>query len=557
MRNIGIMVCQVFTYCLLVVPFRLIFGLRGNIDFKFEKGKKYIFASNHPSPLDPLFVAFCLRFEDFIKIVPIRFVTKDEYLRNIFNKIFLVPLGCISSKPTNGKKVLQIAEDLIKKGETIYFFPTGVLERNPSKSEPRVGAVYLERNVSDALIVPIKIINSRISVKVIFKPPFRHHTFPDNLQPLANDVMDKIKRKEYTKLYRLPWSKENNPDGWIEPTTFCQFSCRNCYRGLGEKMRKKNHRDINELKKEIDVLIKQRNIQTLSIAGGEPLMYPNLDELIRYASKKDLKIKVFTNGLLLDEIRLKTLKNLGVTEFIIHIDRHQRKSSSEKKMNLLREKYCKMFRKVRNVNLGFIMPISREDLGQLDDLTDFFKKNSDVINLVVFTIYKVMLPGKKIEPQLKLSLGELSKIVKSKFGLGYCAYLGKIHSEEISWLFSLCFYSHGKLLGCFDKEMYKNLQDKYYKRKGKYFITIKNRPIPARRLLPWIAKNSVRNIFLKYLRSRKEGLNQQVVLLIDAPEKTEDGWDLCEGFPDAMLHNGQLVPSCLLERVRDKEKILV
>jgi hypothetical protein len=203
------------------------------------------------------------------------------------------------------------------------------------------------------------------------------------------------------------------------------------------------------------------------------------------------------------------------------------------------------------------MPISREDLGQLDDLTDFFKKNSDVINLVVFTIYKVMLPGKKIEPQLKLSLGELSKIVKSKFGLGYCAYLGKIHSEEISWLFSLCFYSHGKLLGCFDKEMYKNLQDKYYKRKGKYFITIKNRPIPARRLLPWIAKNSVRNIFLKYLRSRKEGLNQQVVLLIDAPEKTEDGWDLCEGCPDAMLHNGQLVPSCLLERVRDKEKILV
>ena len=37
------------------------------------------------------------------------------------------------------------------------------------------------------------------------------------------------------QMYRLPWSKEDNPSGWIEVTTFCQLKCPGCYRGLAEK----------------------------------------------------------------------------------------------------------------------------------------------------------------------------------------------------------------------------------------------------------------------------------------------------------------------------------
>ena len=30
-------------------------------------------------------------------------------------------------------------------------------------------------------------------------------------------------------------------------------------------------------------------------------------------------------------------------------------------------------------------------------------------------------------------------------------------------------------------------------------------------------------------------------------------WDVCKGCPDAMMYEGKLIPSCLLERVRAGE----
>ncbi|MBU0628439.1 MAG: radical SAM protein [Nanoarchaeota archaeon] len=361
------------------------------------------------------------------------------------------------------------------------------------------------------------------------------------------------------KLYKLPWTREDNPNGWIEPTTYCQIKCPGCYRGLGENSRKQEHQDIESLKKEIDFLTEKRNIQSLSIAGGEPLMYPDLNLLVKYASGKGLKIKIYTNGLLLDKGRLKELKELGVTEFVIHIDRHQQRSNSfsESELNATRQRFCKMFRKEGNVNLGFIMPISKQDIGQLSSVISFFKENSDIINLVVFVVLKEMLPNKKIDPKLKLSLQELRDAVQKEFGIDYCAYLGKEHCDEISWLFSFSAYSQGKLIGSFDNNLYRIIQAGYYKRKSKYFITIPNKPLSIKKMLPWILNASVRNILFKYLRNPFKNINHQVVLLIDPPDLTEKGWDLCDGCPDAMAYNKELVPSCLLERIKSGERILI
>ena len=131
-----------------------------------------------------------------------------------------------------------------------------------------------------------------------------------------------------TNAYKLPWTKEDNPNGWIEPTTFCQIKCPGCYRGLAEKNPVRVHEKLEKMKSEIDELIVSRNTQTLSIAGGEPLLYPQLDELIAYSTKKGLKTKVYTNGFALTKNRLIELKNSGLTEAIIHLDRFQQRQDN-------------------------------------------------------------------------------------------------------------------------------------------------------------------------------------------------------------------------------------
>ena len=49
----------------------------------------------------------------------------------------------------------------------------------------------------------------------------------------------------------------------------------------------------------------------------------------------------------------------------------------------------------------------------------------------------------------------------------------------------------------------------------------------------------------------------QIVILINTPKLTDKGWDFCNSCPDAILYKGRLVPSCLLERVKLGEKILI
>lgn len=356
-------------------------------------------------------------------------------------------------------------------------------------------------------------------------------------------------------LYNLKWEKTNNPNGWIEPTTHCQLKCEGCYRGLAEKNPLRIHKDLNKLKKEIDWFIEKRNVQTISIAGGEPLMYPPIEKLVEYISKKGLKTKIYTNALLLTEDKLLALKNAGVTEIIIHIDRFQRNSSSEKLMNELRKDYCDLFRKVKDINLGFIMPLSKKNIYDLDVLAPFFKMNSDIINLVVFTVYKEMLPNKATSKDLDISMNEVTDAIKKSLGIEYCAYLGKKQGDALSWLFSLSAYYQGKYLGSLDKGFYKKIQERYYSKKGKYFITMKNKPLRMTRLLSFLFNKSARNIFLNALMLGIKKVNTQVILIIDPPKKENNMWNLCDGCPDAMLHNKTLVPSCLLERIKSGEHI--
>ena len=77
-------------------------------------------------------------------------------------------------------------------------------------------------------------------------------------------------------LYKLPFSKHNNPNGWIEPTTFCQLKCPHCYRGADKDNFKPTHRDIKEVLSEVDELIKIRNIQTYHKFFSENYMSRNL-----------------------------------------------------------------------------------------------------------------------------------------------------------------------------------------------------------------------------------------------------------------------------------------
>ncbi len=368
------------------------------------------------------------------------------------------------------------------------------------------------------------------------------------------------------KLYLLPWTRDLNANGWIEPTTHCQLKCPFCYRGADLDGHRPEHMDLADVKKDVDDLIRLRRVGTITIAGGDALLYPSLVELIEYIRSRDVEVMVLTNGIALDEPMLETLKKAGAVRIVIHVDKHQARPGvdTEERANRIRGSFCELFRRVGGIALGFIQPIRYEDLDDLEVLIPFFKENSDVIDLVTFNR---LLPveNHSSPPARNYDERDLFERFRDIYGLEYNAYLGKTHSSEIAWLFALVVYSGKHVLGCVDGRAFQIYQERCFRKTGRYVYSAQESPLPPG-LVSYIPFNrSLRNLAFRYFQSKvglngtREGAGKihiQRILLINPPRRLPSGeLDRCKGCPDAMMYGGKLIPSCWLEQVRKGEDV--
>lgn len=370
------------------------------------------------------------------------------------------------------------------------------------------------------------------------------------------DTNKRVVKMDLSKLYKIPWTKYDNPNGWIEVTTYCELECPGCYRGMHLPGVKREHAGIDQLKREIDELIEIRNIQTVSISGGEPLLFPHLDEVISYAKERGIKSRVYTNGIALTKEKLRQLKDAGLTEAVIHLSLWQNRDKSKNEQGLmpLRIGYCDMFRKVSGVNLGFIMPVLKSNFNEFESVLRFYKENSDIISMCVFIVYRDILNGLEGE---YVPLKDINREIMRIYGTKPCAYLPKLHNQdEPSWLFNFPVFLEGKVIGAFDNNCYRTFQEGYKRRTGRYQFTASG-ALKRRTLLYALRSKPIRRILVDNLFKKGE-LRYQLIAIVDTPDILEDGRiDLCDSCPDAMLYKGEMVPKCCLEWIKKGYKVTV
>ena len=183
----------------------------------------------------------------------------------------------------------------------------------------------------------------------------------------------------------------------IEVESRCNFNCEFCFnrvsfasRGFGnQKM------ETEYIKKMIDS-IKKANVSTVRFTGGEPMLREDFFELIRYAKSKGLKVRLNTNGSLIESYSMvkEMVKYLDYVLFAMHAYRAEDderitgfKGSFEKKIKAMQwfkksgigilrvntiasleniknlEKFYKLFRKLKvdRWAVNRIIPISKDD----------------------------------------------------------------------------------------------------------------------------------------------------------------------------------------------------
>lgn len=102
-------------------------------------------------------------------------------------------------------------------------------------------------------------------------------------------------------------------------TTKCNYQCRYCF-AEGEKEKDGKITDLESLKKIIKVG-KEFGINKIKLTGGEPLLYPHMDELLEYIRKIEIPyVDLTTNISLLTEKNIKLLNKYSVNAITLSLN---------------------------------------------------------------------------------------------------------------------------------------------------------------------------------------------------------------------------------------------
>ncbi len=379
--------------------------------------------------------------------------------------------------------------------------------------------------------------------------------------------------------YRLPWSMNDNPIAWIEVTDICNIHCEGCYRQYMT-----GHKTLDELKKEVLFFKQWRNPDNFSIAGGEPLIHPQIIDLVAFMAQEGIKPVILTNGMALTPELLRELKKAGLAGFTMHIDSHQNrphwKDKTEKEHNELRQKYADMVAEVGGLYLVFNSTVYPSTYHEIPDVVRWGQQNIEKVQGLVFITYRTATMEDNIATDTNSQEIDMSKlsytresfhekfitgpevyqIIKDNFpeyeASGYLG--GSIRHDSYKWLIGAMVGSKRVMYGSVGKKTMELAQTGHHLWTGRYLAYLSTAKIGSKVfwLSPWDptlrqAWKKRAGDVLRHPGHLFDTVYTQSIGIIQAPDVLPDGRaDMCDSCPDITYLDGKLVNSCRMDEFR-------
>ncbi|MCZ7608594.1 MAG: radical SAM protein [Ignavibacterium sp.] len=389
-------------------------------------------------------------------------------------------------------------------------------------------------------------------------------------------------------LYRMPWTMPDNGITWLEPTSQCNLNCYGCYR----KNIKDSHKSIEQIKHELDFFQSQRKSDCISIAGGDPLVYPNIIELVKEIKSRGLKPIINTNGIALTKELLRELKKAGVFGFTFHIDSKQGRGREKKwlnknevELNELRLYYAEMLAAEGGIACSFNSTIYSDTLQYVPELVDWAQKHIDIVDTMVFILFRYITPSTPLdfyvgdqkiewtdihyhseqEEMVELKSPVIVEKIREKFpDFTPSAFLNGTHkADDYKWLLSERIGNKDKIFGYTGKKFMELVMISYHFMYDKYLSYASPKTLRMGRstmLLLSVFDKGVRKAFKNYLKYLAvnpfrffKRAHLQSILIIQPVDLMPNGdQSMCDGCPDITYWKDKdgkekLVWSCRLE----------
>jgi len=116
----------------------------------------------------------------------------------------------------------------------------------------------------------------------------------------------------------------------VIPMRRCNLDCTYCneYDDVSSPV------PLEEMKERLDILA-DMGTTIITISGGEPLMHPELDEIIRHTRRRGMMAGLITNGFFLNKERIERLNDAGLEHLQISIDNAVPDEVSKKSLKTL------------------------------------------------------------------------------------------------------------------------------------------------------------------------------------------------------------------------------
>ncbi len=183
---------------------------------------------------------------------------------------------------------------------------------------------------------------------------------------------------------------------YLYPTDRCNLHCQHCWvapqqiKNIEEYIAKIKGKEVSiDLIKDTIVKAKDIGLSSVKLTGGEPLLRPDVPDLMKWLHENNINMTIETNGTLIDEKMAKLLKDVNMRHIAISLD-----GPNAKTHDMLRDqpgafdatvegiKNCKKY----GLNVQIIMSLYTDNEHLIEDtlrLAIELKTNSFKINPVI------------------------------------------------------------------------------------------------------------------------------------------------------------------------------
>ena len=383
--------------------------------------------------------------------------------------------------------------------------------------------------------------------------------------------------------YRLPWTLNDNVLSWLEPTKKCNIYCEGCY----STNESNSHKSMADIRRDMNTFVSQRKMDSVSIAGGDPLTHPEIVDIVRVV-KEDYGLKpvINTNGHAMTPSVLRDLKKAGLHGVTFHVDSSQSRPGHKRRTNLelneLRLQFAKMVAEEGGISCAFNSTVFRDTMHEVPAMIRWAQAHIDVVHSMVFILFRTGRSGEydyyagaekvgldqlpyydQEKNPVPLTTPELFALIREQDPeFSAAAYLGGTRDpESFKWTLATRVGTPDRIYGYVGPRFMETVQVAHHALRGTYLAYAN----------PWLLKQgrstmglfapvdpNMRQALVRYAREIAQSprkamrrLHLQSIAFIQPIDMMADGEaNMCDGCPDMTGRGGKLVWSCRLDELK-------